>query len=57
MNKIRDWYKKRTPTELMLVGMAIFLVILIIMRWDTVSKEISESFSNMFSLRQPIETE
>ena len=57
MNKIKDWYKNRTPTELMLIGTAIFLAILIVLRWDTVSKEISESFSNMFSAPQPVETE
>ncbi|MDY0348463.1 MAG: hypothetical protein RBR13_06500 [Tenuifilaceae bacterium] len=57
MAKIKDWYKKRTTTELMLIGTAIFLIILIIMRWNTVSKEVSESVSNMFSAPVPIETE
>ncbi|MDY0200769.1 MAG: hypothetical protein WC951_09160 [Bacteroidales bacterium] len=57
MNKIGSWLKKRTLTEFFLIGTAIILVILIIMRWDIVSKEISESFSNMFSPRQPLGTE
>ncbi|MDD2549266.1 MAG: hypothetical protein PHD00_04125 [Bacteroidales bacterium] len=57
MAKIKDWYKKRTTTELMLIGTAIFLIILIIMRWNTVSKEVSESVSNMFSAPVSTETE
>lgn len=56
MNTIGNWLKKRTLTELLLIGTAIILVILIIMRWDIVSKDVSESITNMFSPRESIET-
>lgn len=50
MNKIIDWLKKRTTTELLLLGTVIILIILIMVRWEWIQQEVSESISRLFRL-------
>ncbi len=51
MSKLTDRIKNLTPTEWLLIGTVIILIVLIIRRWDWISKEASEAFSNIFKPR------
>jgi hypothetical protein len=53
MNKIIDWFKNRTATELLLLGTVAILIILIIVRWEWIQLEVSESISRLFRLETP----
>lgn len=51
MNKFYERVKRLTATEWLLIGTVIVLLFLIIKKWDWISKEASESFSNIFKTR------
>ncbi|HPE19353.1 MAG TPA: hypothetical protein PLM76_11990 [Tenuifilaceae bacterium] len=51
MKKFLDRLKGLTPTEMLLLGTVVVLVILIIVRWGWISDELVESFNNLFKKR------
>jgi len=51
MKKYLDRFKALTPTEMLLLGTVVVLVILIIVRWGWISDELVESFNNLFKKR------
>jgi|GEM_PF-460135 len=51
MKKFLDRLKGLTPTEMLLLGTVVILVILIIVRWGWISDELVESFNNLFKKR------
>ncbi len=51
MKKILDKLKALTSTEMLLLGTVILLIVLIVYRWDWISNEVAESFSNLFKSR------
>jgi len=51
MKKFLDRFKALTPTEMLLLGTVVVLVILIIVRWGWISDELVESFNNLFKKR------
>jgi hypothetical protein len=51
MKKLVDWLKKRSATELLLLGTVIVLIFLIFMRWDWIQQEVRESVSRLFRIQ------
>ncbi|MBN1990226.1 MAG: hypothetical protein JW783_12570 [Bacteroidales bacterium] len=46
--KLREKAKNLTTNERLLLGMVLVAIILVAMRWNTISEEVVESFSRLF---------
>lgn len=51
---IKSAWKKLTPTEKLFLGMILILLIMIALRWESISKGVSGSFKKFFEKHSSI---
>jgi hypothetical protein len=49
---IKDKWNKLSTNEKLLVGMAIIAFIMVLLRWDKISKEVPDAFKRIFSKQE-----
>ncbi len=54
LKRLATWWGRLSSTEKMFIGMIIFLIVMIIARWNFISKEVAEGFEKIFSKRSDI---